>query len=151
MTSSSHDMKPFWGRLVCCKGMRHISFFLVYLPKRRAVSLVGAGTRCASQAYSAIGLLVFVGWILLPTVSQGTGGDVLWTDQYDLAGADDQATRIATQANRVFVGGSGQKRSFSDVDFVVRTYDANTGELLWDGTFPSGIGSSRAVSGHSPD
>jgi outer membrane protein assembly factor BamB len=65
-------------------------------------------------------------------------GELCWEDLFDRAGGEDEATAVAASGKRVFVVGSGEGFT-GERDFVVRSYDARTGVLLWDDVFdPSG-------------
>jgi len=65
-------------------------------------------------------------------------GTLLWQDQVDKGGDFDAAYGIALQGGRVFVQGSGEPRCLfddsppSDCDVLIRSYDAQTGALLWE-------------------
>lgn len=75
-------------------------------------------------------------------------GELCWEDLFDRAGGADEATAVAVSGKRVFVVGRGEGFT-GDRDFLVRSYDARTGVLLWDDVFdPSGAptqGSQQAV------
>jgi len=59
------------------------------------------------------------------------GGDLLWQDQFDLAGGQDVAKAVASSNGRVVVVGSAQNGAGNSV-FVVRAYDPEHGTLLWE-------------------
>jgi outer membrane protein assembly factor BamB len=65
-------------------------------------------------------------------------GDLLWMDQFDLAGADDRAIAVVAQGNLVFVTGvvsTGTGGRTENLDWLVRAYDARTGSLIWEDQF----------------
>jgi hypothetical protein len=83
-------------------------------------------------ACSALTLIVII------CLSGGAGaapGDILWTDQWDLAGKDDMARALAVSGNQVFVAGTVNNASgpneFPNCDWLVQAYDASTGAVLW--------------------
>jgi WD40 repeat protein len=57
-------------------------------------------------------------------------GNLLWADYYGRAGGIDTAQDIVASKGRVYVAG-GAYNSSGDRDFLVRVYDAKTGNLLW--------------------
>jgi outer membrane protein assembly factor BamB len=57
-------------------------------------------------------------------------GDLLWQDEFDPGAGQDLARAMASDNGRVVVVGSAHTAS-GDSDFVVRTYDATSGALLW--------------------
>jgi hypothetical protein len=68
---------------------------------------------------------------LLPSApANAAGGKLLWQDHFDLAGGEDVARAVAAGNGRVVVVGSVQNAA-GNSDFLVRTYDAKTGKLLW--------------------
>jgi len=75
-------------------------------------------------------------------------GELCWEDFFDQAGGADEATAVAASGKRVFVVGRGEGFT-GDRDFLVRSYDARTGVLLWDDVFdPAGAptnGSQQSV------
>jgi hypothetical protein len=71
-------------------------------------------------------------------------GDLLWQDQFDLAGGEDVAWAVAASSGRVVVVGSAQNAA-GNSDFVVRAYDAKTGSLLWQDVVDVAGGSDSAL------
>ena len=71
-------------------------------------------------------LLCFVGpcW--------GAGGIPLWLDLFDNGGGDNVANAIVAQGGRVFAVGGGTTETES-FQWVIRAYNAKSGNLLWDG------------------
>src|SRR5262245_24957759 len=67
---------------------------------------------------------------LTPVPARGAGGDLLWQDNFDLAVGEDVARAVAASGQLVVAVGSAQNAA-GNSDFLVRTYDANTGTLLW--------------------
>jgi glucose dehydrogenase len=57
-------------------------------------------------------------------------GAVLWEERLDLGGGPDLARTVAARGGRVFAAGRGTNAA-GNLDFLVRAYDARTGELLW--------------------
>lgn len=76
----------------------------------------------------ALALLGFT--ILAPSPARADGGDLLWQDQFDLAGGRDHALAIAATNARVVAVGSATTTD-GNTDWVVRAYDAQGGALLW--------------------
>ena len=64
-------------------------------------------------------------------------GELLWDDQFDYGGGIKGALDIAAQGGIVYAAGSGRTAGGGD-EWVVRAYDAWTGELLWDDQFDNG-------------
>ena len=67
--------------------------------------------------------------------------DLLWEDVFDLAGRADFArgTALAAGGGMVFLGGYGtnpQDQGDFNTDWVVRAYDASSGELVWQDHIP---------------
>ena len=60
-------------------------------------------------------------------------GILAWQDQLN-KGDDDFASGVVTDAKRVFVSGTTFKPG-NDYDWILRAYDADTGDLLWENTF----------------
>jgi hypothetical protein len=57
-------------------------------------------------------------------------GNLLWNDQYDLANNDDRAVSLALRGKTLVAAGSARNLN-GDADFLVRTYNAGTGQFLW--------------------
>jgi len=68
-------------------------------------------------------------------------GDVLWED-HTPAGDFAQATQLAVEGNRVIAVGYVETNSstapFSETDWLVRTYDAKTGQIVWEERLETG-------------
>jgi outer membrane protein assembly factor BamB len=62
---------------------------------------------------------------------QAKDGALVWEDQVDKAGFNDTALALAVGEGQVFAAGSGQSAAGNE-DFLVRTYDAKSGTLLWE-------------------
>ena len=60
----------------------------------------------------------------------GKTGALLWQDQYDAAGGWDVAASIVVHGGRVFAAGQAMMPG-GNSDFLVRAYDAKSGQLLW--------------------
>ena len=58
-------------------------------------------------------------------------GALIWQDEFDQAGFSDSALAIAEKEGKVFAVGQGFSGLGGVNNFVVRGYDSNTGELLW--------------------
>jgi outer membrane protein assembly factor BamB len=58
-------------------------------------------------------------------------GDLLWDDLWHM-GNDDQPKAIAANANFVVVVGAASRRLNGPLNYVIRTYDADTGDVLWE-------------------
>ena len=56
--------------------------------------------------------------------------ELLWEDQFDLAGKTDQARAVAVSHNRVIALGVGESAA-GGIDLLVRAYDPGTGTLVW--------------------
>ena len=73
-------------------------------------------------------------------------GTLLWEDQCDAARGFDEARAIVVLDNRVFAAGRVQNPGGGPADFAVRTYDAVTGQLLWQDQYDTDKGSDEAYS-----
>lgn len=78
----------------------------------------------------ALALLACATLLAIPVSSRGDGGDLLWQDQFDLAGGEDLASAVAAAGGRVVVVG-GATNTAGNSDFLVRAYRADGGTLLW--------------------
>ena len=86
----------------------------------------------SSALRSAIGILALASLFFLPqAAAKGAGGNLLWEDQFDLAGAADEVHAITVDQRRVFVAGIGTNAA-GNTDFLVRAYDTKTGTLFWE-------------------
>jgi outer membrane protein assembly factor BamB len=65
-------------------------------------------------------------------------GDVLWTDLLD-KGGDDTPQGIAASSNVVVVVGYGGSGPGKAIDFLVRAYDPQTGDVLWEDRVDHGV------------
>jgi hypothetical protein len=80
-------------------------------------------------------------------------GTVLWSRTFSLispgAGFSDVPFQVATDGERVVVGGYGttRGRGFYALDWVVNSYDAKTGRLLWSDVLNYGGKGDEAVGG----
>ena len=87
---------------------------------------------------SRLGIVLFLfAAMLFPAGGWGAGGELLWDDQFDKGAGDNEAFAIAVQGGRVYAAGRGETAGGDD-EWVVRAYDARTGELLWDDLFDKG-------------
>lgn len=77
-----------------------------------------------------LAVLACVGSLFFAARVWGAGGDLLWQDQFDLAGANDTSFTIVSAGGRVFAAGRGTN-AVGDDDFLVRAYDSASGALLW--------------------
>ena len=84
-------------------------------------------------------ILPFVLSFLLAIGALAKGGGLLWDDQFDKGVGVNAARAITAQGNRVYAAGRGETAGGDD-EFVVRAYDAKTGDLLWDDQFDNGGG-----------
>lgn len=67
-------------------------------------------------------------------------GELLWLDEFDLAGASDGASRAAIAAPEILVVGGWASPAGASRRFLVRAYHVATGELLWqDALTPPGF------------
>lgn len=98
------------------------------------------GRNAEAHAVSAGGNRVFVGgraespsggseWVV--RAYDASTGDLLWHDRFGINGKDEVALSIAVLGNRLFVSGGGPD-PLTAGDWLVRAYDAGTGELLWE-------------------
>lgn len=58
-------------------------------------------------------------------------GTLQWEDTFDFEGGNDSAMAVTVNRGQVLVGGYLQEAGFSESGFVVRAYNARTGELVW--------------------
>jgi hypothetical protein len=81
---------------------------------------------------------------------RGKKGELLWQDQFDKGGGFNQALSLSAQGSRVFAAGFGltcddpPDCNAGRTAWVVRAYDAKTGQLLWDDRFDKGGGVNQA-------
>lgn len=69
-------------------------------------------------------------------------GATVWEDRFDI-GPLDVLGQVATDGDRVAVGGTVRTTaSFLTADFIVRSYDANSGRTLWQTVIDKGRGDS---------
>ncbi len=66
------------------------------------------------------------------TASMGAGGDITWTNVFDLEAGHDEALAVATQGNSVFVAGNGRNNTLRSTDYLVRAHNAKDGTVLWE-------------------
>ena len=79
------------------------------------------------------------------------GGDLFWEDQFDKAGGDDTAQAITANGTQVFVAGLDRPAVSGPSDFLVRAYDALTGDLLWeDQVDKGGLDEALAITANGP-
>lgn len=74
----------------------------------------------------------------------GAGGDLIWEDVFNLATGGNIARSVGVMGNRVFVGGMGDQ-SNNQSAWLIRTYHAKTGQLLWDDVFDTGGGNTAVL------
>jgi outer membrane protein assembly factor BamB len=79
-----------------------------------------------------------------PAFARSDAGDVLWHNQFDLAGGDDLGAAMAVDGGRVVIVGSARNVD-GDLDFLVRTVDAKSGDLLWQDQVDIAGGDDMAV------
>ena len=79
-------------------------------------------------------LLCGISFLFSASASHGAAGDVLWTNQLDVANGTDRALAVATRGTRVFVAGRVVNGN-ADADWLVNAYDAKTGGVLWTNQF----------------
>jgi outer membrane protein assembly factor BamB len=60
-----------------------------------------------------------------------SNGDLLWDNLWHM-GNDDQPKAIAANANVVVVVGAASRSINGPLNYVIRTYDADTGDVLWE-------------------
>jgi hypothetical protein len=88
-------------------------------------------------------------------------GDLIWEDRFENDGKNTEARAISTAGNRVFVGGRAENSSGRS-EWLMRTYDTSTGDLIWQDRFGINgkdqaalsitvLGARIFVSGGSPD
>jgi hypothetical protein len=85
------------------------------------------------KVYSAGYVWTPAGRDFLVRVVDARTGALEWQDQVD-TGDDEFASGVATDGQRVFVSGD-MYRAETDYDWVLRAYDPDTGERLWETTF----------------
>ena len=75
-----------------------------------------------------------------------TGG-LLWTSRWDVSGRDDRPSGLAVEGDRVFVAGSSNLNvtGRSAGGLVVRAYDADTGDVLWEDQCPGNDSRASAI------
>ena len=81
---------------------------------------------------------------------QATTGAVLWEDQFDVAGGDDNLTAVAAQGGRIVACGAVTNPQ-GNYDFFVRVYDARTGTVEWQDQVDVGdfdLGQALAIHGN---
>jgi PQQ-like domain len=64
-------------------------------------------------------------------VHAAAGGALLWSDRLDVAGADDQASAVALDDDRVIVAGTSVDATGAG-QLLLRAYALRTGRLRWD-------------------
>ncbi len=81
------------------------------------------------------------------------GGDLVWDDMFDNGGGLNQAEAIVVNGDQVFAAGYGYTARPDFIQqFVIRAYNAKTGQLSWDDGFSNGgvgINQALAVTAHS--
>ena len=99
----------------------------------------GAGDHDLAGTIAAGGGQVFAGGVVTNAAGDGDWlvrayeaktGILLWQDQFDKAGGTDEVLSIAVREGRVFTAGCARNAA-GNFDYIVRTYDAKNGTLLW--------------------
>ncbi|MBI3849909.1 MAG: PQQ-binding-like beta-propeller repeat protein [Verrucomicrobia bacterium] len=80
-----------------------------------------------------------------PATTRAAGGDVLWTNQFNLSGGRDQALAVAAKGRGVFVAGRVRNATLND-DWRINAYDAVSGSLLWTNQLDVAGGRDEALS-----
>lgn len=80
-----------------------------------------------------------------PGSASASPSELLWEDRFDTAGSIDVATAIVSDARRVYAAGYGVNAA-GNFDFLVRTYSAKTGDVLWRDEFDMAGGDDAASS-----
>jgi hypothetical protein len=75
-----------------------------------------------------LGFVVLAGSVQV-TAAQQLPGTLLWQDRF--VGGEDPAALVAVSGDRVFVVGKGPLQPGADTGWLVKAYDAGTGEVLW--------------------
>ncbi len=81
----------------------------------------------------------------LPLLAHAAGGDLLWTNQFDLAGGADQALAVTGKGRQAFVAGRVRNASLNN-DWRVAAYDVVTGAMLWTNQLDFAAGRDEALS-----
>ena len=68
--------------------------------------------------------------LFLLLIGTAQAQELLWEDQFNLAGGRDQANVIAAIGNRVVGIGTGYTQA-GGLDMIIRAYDTATGTLQW--------------------
>ena len=98
----------------------------------------------ANQPDNALAIAAATGKVFVAGLAADTGGEagfliraydgktgsLLWQDQYDGSGGWDVAASIVVRGGRVFAAGQATMAG-GNSDFLVRAYDAKSGQLLW--------------------
>lgn len=106
----------------------------------------GLGTGATSVAVNRLGVFA-TGGIASPSDGNAmivksynpANGGVRWEDRVDFdEGGGTGGTSVSTHGNRVYAAGSGSIVSIEE--WIVRSYDGQTGDLLWEDQFNLGGG-----------
>lgn len=104
----------------------HVQYDRANQPDNALAITTGAGqVFVAGLAADASGMADF-----LVQAYDGKTGTLLWQDQHDVSGNWDVATAVVFRSGRVFVAGQAMMPG-NNSDFLVRAYDAKSGQLLW--------------------
>ncbi|MEE9269443.1 MAG: PQQ-binding-like beta-propeller repeat protein [Candidatus Krumholzibacteria bacterium] len=109
------------------------------------VAVAGGRAFVVGIALNPVGNFALPNFVILVRAYDVSTGTLLWNDQFDLAGGDDQGFAIAAEGSAVAITGFGQSVN-GDFDFLVRTYDAITGTLLWQDQFDQASGDDAGIS-----
>jgi PQQ-like domain len=94
----------------------------------------------SDQAVRRPPMKVLAIFLLLTASALGqTRVDLLWEDQFDLAGSIDQARAVAVSSTRAVAIGVGGTAT-QGVDLLVRAYDTETGAMVWQDQAPLSAG-----------
>jgi PQQ-like domain len=104
-------------------------------------AIIKAWLRVVSdQAVRRPPMKVLAIFLLLTASALGqTRVDLLWEDQFDLAGSIDQARAVAVSSTRAVAIGVGGTAT-QGVDLLVRAYDTETGAMVWQDQAPLSAG-----------
>ncbi len=103
-----------------------------------SVDAVSGYVAACGNGVDSLGRTLFVVQML-----DANTGEVLWTDTYDNGGGWNEAYDVAIQGGRVMAVGTGRNADGSD-EWLVRTYDIATGDLIWTDCCSAGGGENAA-------
>jgi outer membrane protein assembly factor BamB len=95
--------------------------------------------------FAAVAVLLVVAAFVtaIPAHAGGPAGNLLWEDDFQVAGGQNVANAVAASHGRVVAVGSAGEAANSDL--VVRAYDARVGALLWEDRVVGEMSTATAV------